>query len=248
MIISFKALVLSLFVLFANLAYRIAQAQEMSDPLEPVNRAIFSFNDTVDEYILTPVARGYKAVFPSVVRRGVTNFFDNLRTPIYVVSDLVQFKGRLALRHTGRFVLNTAGGFLGFVDIASGCPGLGPQDEDFGQALGYHGIPPGPYLVLPLLGPSDARDLFGRIVDSFLTPTYYVDDTWTVGGAKALEVVNDRERLLEAVDVAKESSMDYYVFIRSSFSQRRASLIEDGESSGEELFPPEAPSELPDKK
>lgn len=215
-----------------------AYAQDLDDPIEPFNRGMFWFNDKLDVYLLEPAARGYDYVAPAPVKKGISNFFVNLRSPIYLVSDLVQLKFGQAWRHTARFVINTTVGVVGFIDVAQYMD-LPHHEEDFGTALGYHGLPPGPYIMLPLLGPTDLRDGFGRIVDAFLTPTYYIDDPWIIAGAKAVETVDDRRKLLDAVEVGKQSSFDYYLFVRSSYAQRRLNLIYDGNPPAELLPPPE---------
>lgn len=210
-----------------------AGAQEVSDPLEPVNRAIFAFNDTVDVYLFEPAARGYDAILPIPAQSGVSNFFDNLNYPIHLVSDLVQFKFSQALIHTERFLINTTVGFVGFVDVAERM-NIPKHEEDFGTALGYHGVAEGPYIVLPFLGPSNARDAVGRLVDAFLTPTYAinyfdVDSAFEITLAlRALDAINTRAQLLEAIETGKAGTLDYYSFAKSSYHQHRQALIYDG--------------------
>ena len=204
---------------------------EVSDPIEPVNRGIFWFNDQLDTYILEPVARGYDDYIPRPIRKGIRNFFINIRSPIYVVSDVVQLKFSQAGTHTGRFLINTTIGGLGFVDVASEF-GLQHEREDFGVALGYHGVSEGPYIVIPLLGPSNLRDLFGRIVDSFLNPVNYASEVSGDGeeitiGATVIEGIDDRSRLLDAVEAAKDASVDYYSFVKNSYHQHRQNVIYD---------------------
>ncbi len=213
--------------------------QLIDDPLEDINRGIFWFNDQLDIYILEPVAEGYTYVVPKPVRRSVGNFFDNLRYPVYLVSDLVQLKFDQAGEHTGRFMINSVFGIAGLFDVASDV-GLERHVEDFGIALGYHGVGTGPYLVLPFLGPSNARDLVGSIVDRSLSVTALTtfdsaasDDAIIASyAASVLDLINTRADLLEAVKTAKDASIDYYSFVKNSYTQRRESLIYDG-------FPPE---------
>jgi len=236
---------LSAFCFAALFAFQLALGApsaraEVSDPIEPVNRGIFWFNDKLDTYILEPVARGYDDYIPKPIRNGIRNFFINIRTPIYVVSDVVQLKFSEAGTHTGRFLINSTIGGLGFVDVASDF-GLRHEREDFGVALGYHGVGEGPYLVLPILGPSNLRDLFGRIVDSFLNPVNYADEVSDDGeaitiGATVIEGIDDRSRLLEAVEAAKDASVDYYSFVKNSYHQHRQNVIYDNN-------PPEEPEE-----
>lgn len=209
-------------------------ALQVWDPIEPVNRGIFWFNDKADIYVLEPVARGYDYIVPAPMQDCIGNFFNNLRYPAYLVSDLVQLKFTQAAEHTGRFLLNTVVGMAGLVDVASHW-GLKEHEEDFGTALAYHGVPPGPYLVLPFLGPSNLRDGFGRLVDGFLHPLYY---TGSVGaserqalaigvGSRALDLIDQRANMFEAIKAAKESALDYYLFVQSAFYQHRQGLVED---------------------
>jgi phospholipid-binding lipoprotein MlaA len=209
-------------------------AQEDNDPLETVNRGVFWFNDKVDVYILEPAAKGYDYVVPGPVQNGVDNFFNNLKYPVFLLSDLLQFKFDQAATHTGRFLINTVFGLVGIFDVAEPL-GLVHHYEDFGTALGHHGVPSGPYLVLPFLGPSNARDLVGRVADSFLDPVFYLEtygmdqDTawWTGAGLKAVDVLNTRAGLLDAVESGKSASLDYYLFVRSAYYQIRQNRIYD---------------------
>ena len=215
--------------------------QEIWDPIEPVNRGIFWFNDRFDTYLLEPVARGYDSVMPDRVQTGVGNFFDNLRFPSNFVSDLVQLEFGAALEETGRFLLNTTVGIGGLMDVAKEV-GLEKQDEDFGIALASHGVAPGPYLVIPLVGPSNLRDGFGRVVDMFLSPIFYVGTIFDLNdgdalaislGAKALDVIDQRADMFEAVETAKQSSLDYYLFVQTAYYQYRRGMlgIKDPEKS-----------------
>lgn len=217
-----------------------AQAQEIYDPLEPMNRKVFWFNDQLDIYLLEPVARGYDYIMPEFAQTGVANFFDNLRYPSYLVSDLVQLKFVQAAEHTGRFLVNSTVGIGGLIDVAKHI-GLPDHEEDFGTALGYHGVPPGPYLVLPVIGPSNVRDAVGTVVDFFLDPLnieLYVDAVGIADDAIfvawPLRIVQRRADLIQAVETAKETSTDYYLFMQSSYHQYREGLIHDGMPPDEE--------------
>ncbi len=218
-----------------------AFAEEVSDPLETFNRAMFWFNNQLDTYLLEPVARAYDFIVPDPVQTSVGNFFENLTYPVYLVSDVVQGKFDQAGTHTGRFVVNTTVGVAGLFDVAEDW-GLKRHREDFGVALAYHGVPSGPYLVLPILGPSNFRDGFGRIVDGFLDPVFYVPSTnWSEGaklsvtlGLKGLQLIDTRAGLLEAVDTAKESSLDMYLFVQSAYYQHRRGVLYDGDPPDEE--------------
>ncbi len=210
-----------------------AEVERLNDPFESVNRSIFAFNDTVDVYLLEPVAKGYKAALPAPIRRCVRNFFNNAKTPVYVLSDLVQLKFSQAGEHTGRFLINSTLGFLGLADAATTL--FTPhKDADFGIALGYNGVKEGPYIVIPILGPSNVRDVVGRVVDTFVNPISYVAsafdaDDFVVYGSYALDGIDQRARLIDAVESAKESSTDYYSFIQSTYHQVRQNQIYDND-------------------
>ncbi|MFO0417210.1 MAG: VacJ family lipoprotein [Pseudomonadota bacterium] len=215
--------------------------EEPYDPIEPVNRAIFDFNDTLDIHVLEPVARAYRNNMPDPVRIGIGNFFDNLRYPSYLVSDIIQGKFEQALDHTGRFLINTTVGVLGFMDIAKDW-GLPDHREDFALGLAYHGVPAGPYLVIPFLGPSSVRDGVGLIVDGFLDPIGWVGYTSLSSGTKVaiaasalgIKVVHTRSGLLQAIEAAKEGAVDYYLFAQGAYYQHRHGLLTDGKEEEEE--------------
>ncbi len=221
-----------------------AEDREIDDSLEGFNRAMFWFNDTLDVYVLEPVARGYNDVMPDSAQKGVGNFFDNLLYPRYLVSDLVQLKFGQAADHTGRFLLNTTVGVAGLIDVAEDF-GLPRHNEDFGTALAYHGVPAGPYLVLPFWGPSNVRDAVGRGVDFFLNPFYWFNtqsqasyatrDAITIS-ATALDTVDTRAGMLEAIEAAKESAVDYYLFVQSAYYQHRRGVIFDGTPPEDDIF------------
>jgi phospholipid-binding lipoprotein MlaA len=213
------------------------------DPIEGVNRKIFWFNDKVDVYVLEPTAKGWRWVAPEFVRTAIGNFFTNLRFPIVTANDLLQGKPKDALVDVGRFATNTTLGFLGFGDPATSI-GLDRHDEDFGQTLGVWGVPPGPYLVLPLLGASTVRDTGGLAVDTALSVTPFFVDGVILFGARVVDVVNFRSTVIDEVQQAKDASIDYYSFVRDAYLQRRAALVDDNaEMSHEredELYYPDA--------
>jgi phospholipid-binding lipoprotein MlaA len=204
-----------------------------------MNRKVFWFNDEVDVHALEPVASGWAKVTPLRVRTSVGNFFDNLRVPDVAVNDLLQGKPRAAGSDVGRFAVNTTVGVLGFFDPASGW-GLEKHLEDFGQTLGRWGVPPGPYLMLPLLGPSNPRDAAGLIVDYALSVVPFFVDQLILLGARVVEAVDQRSLVLKEVEEAKRSALDYYTFVRNAYIQRRQDLIEDRAETGtvptEELY------------
>ena len=209
---------------------------EVHDPLEPVNRKIFWFNDKFDVHVFEPVARGYDDVTPKPVKTGISNFFLNLRYPVYLVSDILQFKFGQVAKHTGRFLVNSTVGVLGVMDVAEDW-GLPDHKEDFGIALAYDGVPPGPYIVLPFIGPSNLRDTVGFVIDTALDPFYWLGSYTNLStGAvtsiqyseTALHAVDVRAHLLDAVKTAKESSVDYYLFSQGAYYQYRRGLVYDG--------------------
>jgi phospholipid-binding lipoprotein MlaA len=198
------------------------------DPLEPVNRSIYKFNDGWDKVVAQPVAEGYKAVLPPPVRNGVNNFFGNWRDTTTAINNLLQFKLGHAASDVGRIIVNTTVGFFGVFDVASRI-GLQKHEQDFGLTLGVWGIPNGPYLVLPFLGPSTARDTVGYVVDIYTDPQIYLvtnsPETYIVLGVR---IVNVRANLLEAGQVFEQAAVDRYAFLRDAYLQRRRSQMYDG--------------------
>ncbi len=201
------------------------------DPLEGVNRGIYKFNDVADRYAIKPVAKAYKAVAPSPVRTGISNFFSNLGTLTTIVNDLLQLKFAHAFTDAGRFVINTTFGLAGFIDLAS-MDKIEKHQEDFGQTLGYWGVGSGPYLVLPLIGPSTVRDASGLFVDTVTSdPITYLHNTGQIRAhnqVRAVQFLDKRTQLLDATDLVDNASIDPYAFMRDAFLQRRASMIQDG--------------------
>lgn len=199
------------------------------DPLEKFNRASFAFNDTVDRTVLKPVATAYRDVVPGFAQTGVSNFFGNLSDAWSTVNNFLQGKGEDGLNDFTRFALNSTFGIAGLLDIASEA-GLQKHNEDFGQTLGVWGVPPGPFLVLPLLGPSTVRDAaalpadFAGDIWAYKTPV-----NWRNTGSGVL-VVHKRATLLDASNLFEEAALDRYDFIRDGYMQRRESQVRDGES------------------
>lgn len=206
----------------------MARAQEVSDPLEPVNRAVFGFNLFVDTWLLEPVARAYRFVAPEPVRRSVGNFLSNLRSPVVFANDLLQGERDRAGITLGRFMINSTLGVFGLFDAASGF-GYHGHYEDMGQTLGVYGVPDGPYLMLPLLGPSNARDTVGRVGDFFINPLNSCcitpDERYTIFGTTA---VSEREANIELFDDLRSNSLDLYATLRTVYTQRRAAEIRNG--------------------
>jgi len=198
-----------------------------SDPLEPMNRAIYSFNDGVDSAIFKPLAQGYRAVLPSFMRNGISNFFSNINDVLIALNNLLQGKISNAVSDVGRVLVNTTVGVGGLFDVATNF-GLEKHNEDFGQTLGYWGIADGPYLVLPLLGPSNFRDALGRIVDVKTDPVGYVNHIRARNIMWGLRFVNQRAELLDTSNLLETASLDAYEFLRDAYLQRRRNLVYDG--------------------
>lgn len=196
------------------------------DPWEKFNRTSFKINDALDRAILRPTARAYVRVTPRVIRTGVNNFFSNLETVSTLVNDLLQGKVVAAGHDTGRFLLNSTLGLGGLLDPASDA-GLDKNDEDFGQTLGKWGVPSGPYLMIPLLGPSTVRDGLARIPDRYTDPAHYLEDDSTRFLITAVEVVDMRAGLLR-LDDQLNSAYDRYAFVRDAWMQNRAFRVSDG--------------------
>ncbi len=198
-----------------------------ADPFEPFNRATYQFNEVVDNALLTPIAKGYTAITPGIVRTGVSNVFTNIGDVATAVNNLLQGKVTHALSDTGRFIVNSTLGILGLLDVATPM-GLEKHDEDFGQTLGKWGINSGPYLVIPFMGPSTLRDGVGRVADSKLGWSQYVDHVPTRNSVYALEVIDLRANLLGASKTLDEAALDKYQFLRDAYLQRRLNQVYDG--------------------
>ena len=198
-----------------------------SDPLEPLNRGIYKFNDAVDKAVLKPVATGYKETMPDPVRTAVGNFFSNLDDVLVLLNDLLQFKLERAATDFSRLVWNTTVGIAGLIDVATPMD-LAKHNEDFGQTLGYWGVGNGPYLVLPFFGPSTLRDAVGSAVDAQFDPVVQHTPIPERNSAIAIHSVDARSRLLDAETVLDEAAIDRYVFLRDAYLQRRRGLVYDG--------------------
>ena len=207
--------------------------QDPRDPWEPFNRAVTRFNDDFDAGIYRPVARGYKKVTPEFVDRGVTNFFGNQLDLMSALNNLLQLKLDQAASDLGRVAINSTVGLLGFIDVASDLE-LPTHREDFGQTLGYWGVPTGPYLVWPVLGPKNVRDSFGLVADWYSTPIAYLpSQEWRIGLA-VLYGVDTRADLLGASDVLQQAALDPYSFTRDAYLQKRRYDVFDGQLPGGE--------------
>ena len=196
------------------------------DPLEPFNRGVTRFNDTVDRAVLKPVATVYRDVTPDLVRTGVNNFFENLRDVWSGVNATLQLKPRAAVENFLRVGFNTTFGFGGLLDIASEM-GIDKTRLDLGQTLGRWGVPPGPYLVLPIFGPSSIRDAAGFGVESSGDLLMGIDDRGLRNPLYALRAVETRANLLRATTMLEGAALDKYSFTRDIYMQRRQNKVED---------------------
>ncbi|RMQ50063.1 VacJ-like lipoprotein [Pseudomonas cichorii] len=202
----------------------MAQAAE-EDPWEGVNRAIFRFNDTVDTYTLKPIAQGYQYIAPQFVEDGVHNFFNNIGDVGNLANNILQAKPAAAGVDTARLIFNTTFGLLGFIDVGTHM-GLQRNDEDFGQTLGYWGVGSGPYVVLPLLGPSTVRDALAKYPDTYTEPYTYINHVPTRNTIRGVDLVDTRASLLSAERLV---SGDKYTFIRNAYLQNREFKVKDGQ-------------------
>lgn len=204
-----------------------AMGEELEvDPWQGFNRAVFEFNETLDQYVAKPVAQGYQAVTPQFVDTGISNFFSNLEDVLIIANDILQLKPMQALSDTGRFLVNSTIGILGFFDVASHI-GLEKHNEDLGQTLGYWGVGAGPYVMLPVLGPSNLRDAFGLAGDTLsgMGYTNIAETNVQAGGLWLLRNIDARADLIASEGLV---SGERYSFFRSFYLQRRAYLIADG--------------------
>lgn len=216
------------------------------DPLEPMNRSISRFNDSLDENVLKPVATGYKDVTPDLVQKGVRNVFNNLSDIWSTVNNGLQLKGRDTAESLMRSVVNTVFGIYGIFDVATPI-GLERHPEDFGQTLGAWGVPDGPYVVLPLFGPSTLRDTAGMPVDTSVDYVRNLDHIPTRNSAMGVRIVDKRAALLDASNLLSEAAIDKYSFTRDAYLQFRRNQVFDGNPPDEEDLPdpsaePAAPS------
>ena len=204
-----------------------ATTRDNPDPWEGLNRKTYAFNDALDRTVMKPVAQGYVKVVPAFAREGVNNFFGNLEDIGTGLNNLLQGKPRDGASDLGRVVVNSVFGVFGLWDVATPL-GLEKHYEDFGQTLGVWGVQSGPYLVLPLLGPSSARDGPARIADPSWFYSEYVNPESLYWGLWGLDKVRERANLFQAEGVLQEAALDKYSFIRDAWLQRRRSQVYDG--------------------
>jgi phospholipid-binding lipoprotein MlaA len=214
-------------VIAATLLSGCASTGNPRDPLEPFNRGIYQFNDNVDKAFIKPAAEFYRFILPDFMRTGVSNFFSNINDVIVALNSLLQGKLTQAGSDAARLIINSTVGLVGLIDVATEI-GLEKHNEDFGQTLGFWGIGDGPYLVLPLLGPSSARDAVGWFGDYYMWPIGYVESDLTRNLLIAVRFVAGRADLLEASRILETAALDPYEFVRDAFLQRRRNLVYDG--------------------
>ena len=200
-----------------------------SDPVEGINRGIYAFNDVADKAILKPVAKGYNAVVPKPAQQGVTNFFSNLGEPLNAINNLLQGKFDRTLASIYRFTVNSTVGLFGLMDVAK-VHDVDVAHEDFGQTLASWGVGPGPYFMMPFLGPTNLRDGIGRVTSGFVYyPTVDIsDNSGTQTGLSILQIVDTRVSLL-GLDPVLEQQVDPYSFIKTAYEQNRLNVIYDGQ-------------------
>jgi phospholipid-binding lipoprotein MlaA len=213
------------------------------DPFETVNRKIYRFNDAVDKAVLKPTAQVYRTVVPGFVRLSIGNLFSNLDDIFIALNNVLQGKLTTAYSDFGRIAINSTLGIGGLFDVATDA-GIDKHEEDFGQTLGYWGVRDGPFIMLPFLGPSSARDFVGRVVDIFTDPIALVSPArarYTLWGTRA---VSDRAEVLEGGRVLHDAALDQYEFLRDAYLQRRRTLIFDGNPPPDEelRYPVDVPT------
>ena len=200
---------------------------EIYDPFEPINRAIFSFNNAADKIILEPTAKGYKKL-PTPLQSGIGNFINNLKMPLIIVNQLLQGQGKNAIESTGRFVVNTTAGVFGLIDVAEKV-GLEQKQEDFGQTLASWGVGDGFYIVLPIFGPSNVRDSAGMLLTYTTDPinAYAVSEgeAWILPVRTGTNAIDQRSKIIDEVNALRDNSIDYYAAVRSSYYQNRKAAI-----------------------
>jgi phospholipid-binding lipoprotein MlaA len=201
-------------------------ARAEHDPFEPLNRSLYAINDAIDRVTLRPIARGYKAVIPEFARRGVTNFSRNLFTPRSAVNNFLQGKPGPGFSELGRFIINSTLGIGGLIDVAT-AQGMPVYDEDFGQTLAVWGLPEGPYLFIPILGPNTMLDALSIPIDIASDPLYHYDNSSARDKIYAVRLIDLRMRLLTA-DTLLEGSKDPYLTLRESYLQNRRFQVYDG--------------------
>lgn len=215
-----------IYLLFSCLILGACSSTNPQDPMEPLNRRIYKFNDTVDKAIFKPVAKAYDTVTPDPAKNMVRNFFSNLDDVVVTLNDLLQLKFAQAASDGSRFLFNSTFGIFGLFNFADR---LEKHNEDFGQTLGHWGVGSGPYIVLPFLGPSSARDGVGVYADNQADLINHIDHIPTRNQTYLTKVISIRAGLLQQEEVLDAAAVDRYAFIRDAYLQRRNSLVHDGD-------------------
>ena len=223
-----KSLLLLLIFVVSNSTF----SEEIHDPFEDINRITFNINDSLDNKIAKPVAVVYGDITPQFIQNRITRFFKNLAEIDTFINQALQGKPKLAINDFGRFAINSSIGLFGFFDVATKM-GLEAHEEDFGQTLGVWGVPDGPYLMLPIIGPSNARDLMSRPISSFLSGTFAMTDTDVKLTLTALDALETRERYL---DFEAMITGDRYTFVKDAYVQSRDYEIFDGEMTEDDFL------------
>ncbi|MEE2761232.1 MAG: VacJ family lipoprotein [Pseudomonadota bacterium] len=239
-------IILAMFVLTncasapANDPEALAEYQTINDPLEPANRGIFEFNLFLDRALIRPVTTFYRSITPEILREFIHNFLQNLRTPVILANDLLQGAPARGGTTTMRFFINSTIGVLGFGDPASSL-GFESHDEDFGQTLAVWGVGEGPYLTIPIFGPSNPRDAAGKVVDFFIDPINWwarKEGLDSLGlGRTVMTGIDTRNELWDVLEDLEKSSIDFYASIRSLYRQRRNDEITNGQGSDDKPPP-----------
>ena len=226
--LSTLSLISVIFILFTSI--NNAHSSE-DDPLEPMNRVIFNFNEVIDDTILEPVAKGYQTIMPDPAEESISNFFNNLGEISTIINSALQLNIDKTLSSSSRLVINSTIGLFGLFDVASSI-GIEKHKEDFGQTLGFYGMPSGPYLVLPFFGPSSFRDAPGfyadMAMDKSISPIHTELHHEERQLIQATNVIDARAKLLKASRILDTAAKDKYIFLRESYLQRRAKMITDG--------------------
>jgi phospholipid-binding lipoprotein MlaA len=216
---------------------QIQEAQNANDPLEPMNRQVFAFDQQFNHLLLEPTAKTYNAIIPEPARDSVHNFLTNLNLPVVFANDVLQGNFDQASKTFGRFSLNSTFGIAGLLDWATDAD-LPYRENDFGLTLASYGVGEGPYLVLPFLGPDPPRDAAGQVADIFLDPSYYIhirEHFWWSAGRYTVNVIDVSARNVESLEGIERSSVDLYASVRSLYRQHRRSQEHDGKPDVEDL-------------
>jgi phospholipid-binding lipoprotein MlaA len=227
-----------------NEAYKPSDLK--NDPWENINRRIFAFNEVIDSVILKPAALTYQKFMPEPLQKGVDNFYNNIEDAYSIANNILQLKPKETAENTMRFAMNTSFGMLGFIDIAS-LVGLNRKKEDFGQTLGYWGMPSGPYLILPLLGPSTVRDAAGKSIDIIGTSAVsdqIFSENWKKYTSTSVNLLQTRADLLEVTNAIDKFSLDKYTFMRGAYLQKRKYDVNDGNLADNKNNSDDFPDEL----